>query len=89
MILKLLEPNNLLERSRRLIQGEDLDDAFRGGIRIRYLCAGLLASLEHLVKLLYGGRSLFVAFLDFLHTFLNELAVFGDDLELLELVISL
>lgn len=52
------------------------------------MCAGLLASLEHLFDLLYGARSLFVAFLDFPHTFLNELAVLGDNLELLELVIG-
>jgi hypothetical protein len=89
MILKPLAANNLLERSWSLIQIEDLDDALWGGIRIRNLCAGLLASLEHLVNLLYGGFSLFVAFLDFPQTFLNELAVLCDDLELLELVIGL
>jgi hypothetical protein len=53
------------------------------------LCTGLLASLEHLVNLLYGARCLLVAFLNFLHSFLNNLAVLGDYLELLELVIGL
>ena len=53
------------------------------------MCTGLLASLKHLVNLLNDARSLLVAFLDFLHSFLNNLAVLCDYLELLELVIGL
>ena len=85
---QLTHTNNLLESSRSLIQVEHLDDALWGGIRIRSFCAGLLTGLEHLVNLLYGSRSLLVAFLDFPHTFLINLAVLGDNLELLELVIG-
>lgn len=84
-----ISKNNLLESSGSLGQIEGLDDAFWGGVRIRNLWAGLLASLEHLFNLLYCALSLFVALLDFPHTFLNNLAVFGDYLELLELVIGL
>lgn len=84
-----ISTSNLLESNGGLGQIEGLDDAFWGGFRLRNLCAGLLANLEHLVNLLYCASSLFVALLDFLHSFLNNLAVFGDYLELLELVIGL
>ncbi len=49
----------------------------------------MLASLEHLVDFPNRAHSLFVAVLDFPHTFLDDLAVLRDYLEFLELVISL